>query len=305
MRPDAITCSEDSMAAGEALIGSAPEHAGWLCLEQPGPWGRQAVVQSHLDVEVGRALVERAAGAGIRPCLIRRPGRHADDASSARPWLLLAHTCPSNPWLLARRLDDPAEVLDIDFAALAAGDRAAFPGFTAITDPVLFVCTNAKRDACCARLGRPLAAAAAASHPGRVWEISHTSGHRFAPTTVLLPSGHLHGRVLDAGALLDAADRGELVLTTWRGRTSWPAQAQAAEELVRRTHDITGIDDLAVTAQEPHWSVTHRDGRRWQVAVTRAVAGERAESCGKAATPLVQISALFADSGVDGRTLPR
>jgi NAD(P)-dependent dehydrogenase (short-subunit alcohol dehydrogenase family) len=46
--------------------------------------------------------------------------------------------------------------------------------------------------------------AAEARFPGQVWEATHTSGHRFAPTTVLLPSGALHGRVLDAAPLLAA-----------------------------------------------------------------------------------------------------
>lgn len=296
----ALSCSADSLAAGEQPIGSAPEHTGWLCLQQAGPWGRKALVESRLDVEVGRTLTERGAAAGVRPCLIRRPGRETEDEASTGPWLFLAHTAPENPWMLGRRLADAAEVLEVDLAALARGDRDAFPGFDEVATPMLFVCTNAKRDACCARLGRPLAAAAAAAHPGRVWEISHTSGHRFAPTTVLLPSGHLHGRVLDASGLLAAADRGELVLHTWRGRTSWPAPGQAAEEAVRRTEGIVGLDDLAVERTAHDWLVRHRDGRNWRVEVTSTTTGERAESCGKSPAPVVQMSTRLVGFGAEG-----
>ena len=70
--------------------------------------------------------------------------------------------------------------------------------------PQLLVCTNGTRDTCCARLGRPVAAAAARRFPDQVWEVTHTSGHRFAPTTVLLPSGALDrekvGRIVFADA---------------------------------------------------------------------------------------------------------
>lgn len=284
-----LVCSTDSLAAGEPLIGSAPTHTGWLCLEQAGPWGRKALTQSKLDPDIGATLEERAATVGIRPTLIRRSGRNCDaeDADTSRPWLLLAHTSPAGAWLVQRRLDDPAEVLDVDLAALAAGDRSAFPGFTDVAHEMLFVCTNGKRDTCCARLGRPVSLSAAAAYPGRVWEITHTSGHRFAPTTVLLPSGHLHGRVLDGGALLAAADRGELVTETWRGRSTWPADAQAAEDVVRRDHAITGLHDLSVAPADDDWLVTHPDGRSWRLRVEGSVSGERAESCGKDPVPVV------------------
>lgn len=284
-------CADDSAGAREQLIGSAPLHTGWLCLEQPGPWGRKALTGSHLDASLGRRIEDACGEVGIRPALIRRPGRHAQ-VDAART-LLLAHIHPDNPWLIRRTLHDPAEVLGLDFAALAAGDRSAFDEFEDVGDEVLLVCTNGKRDTCCARLGRPVAEAAAAAYPDRVWEVSHTGGHRFAPTGVLLPSGHLHGRVLDGEALLEAADRGELPLLTWRGRGSWPAEGQVAEDLVRRTEGIVGLHDLRVAGESEQWQVSHRDGREWQVGVTRETHGERAESCGKAPTPIVQRSASF------------
>lgn len=288
-------CSADSLAACEPLIGSAPQHTAWLCLEQPGPWGRKALTESHLDPAIGAALDAAAAEVGVRPSLIRKPGRHADGDATGQPWLLLAHTSPADPWLVRRRLTSASAVLDVDLAALARGDRGAFPAFEDVEGEQLFVCTNGKRDTCCARLGRPVAASAAARHPERVWEITHTSGHRFAPTTVLLPSGHLHGRVLDGAGLLDAALAGALTLDTWRGRSSWPADAQAAEDVVRRSHGITGLHDLTVTDDDPDWVVTHVDGRDWRVSVTTHESGERAESCGKAAKPVVHRLARILD----------
>jgi hypothetical protein len=155
------------------------------------------------------------------------------------------------------------------------------------------VCTNGTRDQCCAILGRPVALAAAAVAPDTVWEVTHTSGHRFAATTVLLPSGVLHGRVLDATGLITAAGRGQVTLAGYRGRSTWSAGAQVAENAVRQAEGILGLDDLDVVPEVDAWSVRHRDGRRWWVAVRRTEDGERSESCGKAAVPIPRYDATI------------
>ena len=49
------------------------------------------------------------------------------------------------------------------------------------------VCTNGKRDACCARDGLPVARALAALRPDEAWECSHLGGHRFAANVALAP----------------------------------------------------------------------------------------------------------------------
>lgn len=288
--PDFPTsCSATATDAGEALIGTAPDARAWLCLEQNGPWGSKAWTESHLDPGLGRAIEAAAEDHGVRPSLIRRPGRHADPGTSTERTVLIAHSHPENPWLLTGTVPDPSALLGLDWAAVGRGDlaavRASAPSFTTSTEPRLLVCTNGTRDTCCARLGRPVAAAALEKHPDRVWEVTHTSGHRFAATTVLLPSGALHGRVLDAAPLLASADRGALVLTGYRGRSTWSAGAQVAEDHVRRTEGITGIDDLVVVPEVDAWTVRHRDGRSWWVAVGGSKAGERPPSCGKPAEP--------------------
>jgi hypothetical protein len=290
-------CSTASALAGEPLIGSAPESTGWVCLEQDGPWGARAFTTSHLDPAVGAAIESAAAAYGVRPALVRRPGRHADTGSTTRQ-VLVAHGRPGGSWLLAGTLETPEGLLALDWAAVAAGDAdavaASLPGLSP-APPHLLVCTNGARDTCCARLGRPVAAVAAERFPGRVWEVTHTSGHRFAPTTVLLPSGTLHGRVLDAAPLLEAESEGRLVLDGYRGRSLWASEAQVAEDHVRRAFDLTGLDDLTVAAAGSDWSVSHHDGRRWTVAVTAYDDGERPESCGKPAKPVTRYRAVLVE----------
>lgn len=289
-------CSTASADVDEPLAGSAPDAVAWVCLEQNGPWGAKAWTDSHLDPELGASIEALAGRHGVRPSLIRRPGRHADSAKDGsgptERQVLIAHTRPGHTWLLAGAVRSPEALLELDWAALAAGDLDAVgrsaPSLRVSGDAQLLVCTNGTRDTCCARLGRPVALGAAAARPGRVWEVTHTSGHRFAPTTVSLPSGTLHGRVLDGALILDAADRGELLLPGYRGRSTWSSGAQVAEDHVRRTEAITGIDDLDVVPEIDAWSVRHRDGRRWWVAVRATQSGERPESCGKPAKPVTR-----------------
>lgn len=60
------TCAALSESLGEPLPGTAAVAGGWLCLEQRGPWGHNALLQSHLDPAVGRALDAAAGPAGVR-----------------------------------------------------------------------------------------------------------------------------------------------------------------------------------------------------------------------------------------------
>ena len=67
---------------GEDLAASAPNARRFLLLEQPGPWtGRNAITHSDLDVDLGRALMDRTDAADVKVHLIRRsvpPDRPGD-----------------------------------------------------------------------------------------------------------------------------------------------------------------------------------------------------------------------------------
>ena len=287
-------CSIASAEVGEPAAGTAPHAVGWVVLEQPGPWGAKAWTASRLDPALG-ARIEAACAATshpVRPVLVRRPDGSSDDQRT----VLLAHTTPRASWLLGARL--PADALpDLDWEALAVaaatGDadvvRRELPGCVPV-GPVLLVCTNGKRDRCCAIDGRPVAVGVAAAHPGRCWETTHLGGHRFAPTAALLPTGSVHGRLTSSSAdtLLESASRGELEVEGARGRSTWPPPAQAAELAVRRETGERDPDALQVEATKDPVVVRHRDGRAWSVEVRREERPDlRPESCGKAALPVV------------------
>ncbi|MGW4631750.1 sucrase ferredoxin [Nocardia sp. NPDC004415] len=291
---EGMLCS--AAAADLPLPGTAVHVTGWLCIEHPGAWGRDVIGDQVLGPEITAELAARTSAAKVRPTLIRRPGRHE---FTGRRTVLLAASRPEGSWCERFEITDLRELFDLDLH-LTAGPA---PGIgVPVDDPIVLVCAHGKRDQCCALLGRPIAAALSAGHPGRIWEASHTGGHRFAPAVVVLPTGLTYGRVdvPAAEALLTAADAGEVSLTGLRGRSCYPPIAQLAEVAVREQIPAA-LDDLTVhldpaPTDDPTLAgaaiVTHRDGRRWHVTARTAAADPRQASCHAAPKPATYLEAV-------------
>ena len=297
----ATACSVIWDEAQASALGTAAFAGFWVALEQNGPWGREAATQSRLDPEVGLALDRKCQDGGGRFMLIRRPGAHSHlhDGSPQRAYI--AGGLADRPWLLQADLDGAEQLLRLPGVALGTGDmgsvQATLPEFEQSPTPVLLVCTNSRRDVCCAVRGRPVALESSSRRPGQVWECSHTGGHRFAPTGVILPHGQTLARLSPASAVaaLDSAARGELPAELWgvahdRGRSHLTPPAQAAESVVRQQIQEASLLALSTRAvphprRENAWvcQVSHVDGRRWDVVAVRESGGhDRPESCGKA-----------------------
>jgi hypothetical protein len=211
-------------------------------LEQPGPWGHQALIESGLPVEVGSRLRVLGRDLGVRVLLVKRRDRLTGPRRC-----FFAYTGARERRLRSLELDDPAELLDVDLRK-QVGNR-----FTDVGDPfdghLLLVCTHGKHDPCCAREGAPLYRALEGSgERGAVWECTHIGGDRFAGNLVCFPHGLYFGRVTrgDGARVAEAYVRGEIELDLYRGRSAYSPAVQAAEERVRRTHGLIGVDDLVL-----------------------------------------------------------
>ena len=275
----ADTCSALS-ALDEPLAGTAAQVTAWLCLEHVGAWGRDVFAGEAFGPQLSERLQAHVDAAGVRLLLIRRPGRAA--AKHTRT-VLFARSAPDGTWCERFEVSSPADLLDLDLAA--AVDP---PGLgESVTAPVALVCAHGKRDQCCAVLGRPVAAGLAERFGDAVWECSHTGGHRFAPSMILLPAGYTYGRLdeKESAEAIVAASRGEVHLPGLRGRSCWPPPGQAAEIVVRE--QITAAaNDLHVSGPADRPIVRHRDGRSWAVPVTGIDLPPRPASCGAQAKPV-------------------
>jgi len=233
-------CATIARELAEPLPATAPVATGWLLVEDPGPWGRDGLADGTLPAPVVRHLQDALADRPIRYQAIRRishragPGRH----------VFLVHA-GSTPWVrrLTMTVDDLAD-LDPALTLSPVPPDVGQPH----PDPIVLVCTHAKRDACCAERGIHVARAVAGLEPDGTWETSHTGGHRFAPNVVLLPSGAVHGFMDEVTTLeaVAAARAGQVVLRGYRGRSSHERFVQAAEVWVRQQFNLTGLRDILV-----------------------------------------------------------
>jgi hypothetical protein len=227
-----VRCSAMAEELDEPMVGSVAQRVRWLLVEDRSAWGTKAVREV-----LGAQLEATAKRRGTRLLLVRR--REGDPSADAVRRVFLIDT--ETREMAVRTVTDAAEVaglLDLSIAEFGAP----------LADPMLVVCTNGKRDACCALRGRALVAALAREHAERTWECTHLGGHRFAGNLVCLPDGIVYGRVspADGPRLAGAYLSGRLDPRFLRGRSPWPAPAQVAEATLRLRLGLEGVDDVAL-----------------------------------------------------------
>jgi hypothetical protein len=232
-RLDPSRCSVQALVRGDSLVATASLAQRWVLVEQPGPWGRDALTQSRFDQRVAPLLARRSREENVRLLLIRRPGDRLTD--SGRRWAYVdSRPGQEGLWWSVRAED--GDLLDVPWDG-SVGEPA--------TGPTYLVCTHGGHDACCALRGRPLARSLPASGPAAVWECSHLGGDRFAANVVVLPHGYYYGQVPGDGAeLVEAHSRGQVALPWLRGRSGFSPAAQAAQQLARAELGLLGVDDL-------------------------------------------------------------
>jgi hypothetical protein len=301
--PSLTRCADAARMRGEPIAASAAPYRRYLLLEAPGSWGTSALDERHFDARIAERLARASADANANVLLIRRPGRQRPTGAmpvrpvtggpgdSPRAWAL-ADTAPGAERVLWGSWHTPDDLLGLDLAA-ALPDTAAASG----PQQVALTCTNGKRDLCCAVHGRPVAETLAATPGWDSWESTHLGGHRFAATTMLLPTGDMFGWLdrRSAAAVVERFDAGHLLLSHYRGRSGQPMPVQAALHAAAirlgdsRRQAFRLIEAVPIGAARPadaeRWTVLvgHRAERgrevTYRVAVARATSAPGLLSC--------------------------
>ncbi len=257
-------CAELALAAGEPLLGTAPQVDAWLLLEYQPVWEKKALENNQLPDFVNEWISNVVAtldAAGYKPraqfIRRRRDRNHALNLFTARDGRFKRYTFDSYEAMVNASLDDD-------------------DGET-VTEPHYFVCSNGRRDLCCSRFGLPVYAELRGHVGDRVWETSHVGGHRYAANVLTLPQGALYG-YLNPHAVADFVanvEAGKLAMEHLRGRSAYPPAAQAAETLVNETDaTLEAVDADIVTFKTSSGVV--------RVRATRAdTALQVVPSCGK------------------------
>jgi hypothetical protein len=223
----ANSCAFLSQASHEPLAGTAPQVTVWICIEQEGAWGSHPLTEPGLGAGAGDVLAALTDREFVMALAIRRVGRHPR-GTGART-VMIARSDLTNAWLCTRDVDSDDELAtvlsDVDLDAVMHGHVPS--GWGRATEPVTLICTNGKRDVCCAIEGRRLIDELSNIADHHYWECSHLGGHRYAPSVLLLPAGLVLGQI--SATELIHTQTGHPPLERVRGRSCLPAAAQAGE----------------------------------------------------------------------------
>jgi hypothetical protein len=259
-----LRCATVARQEGLDPLGTAGHYQGFLLVDWPLPWPSDLG-----EVEALHPLVQALAGTGIRLQGL------VPAAGDARRVILYRQPPGAVGFAGYERIERRVSADDVVAEAielLAAGSDAP-------TDPALggdvLICTHGRRDACCGRQGTALVMEVAtdpdiAGAGYRVARTSHTGGHRFAPTAVVLPEGTMWAYLdaeLTARVLLRQGPV-EGVLAHYRGSTGVGSPAlQAVERAAfaevgwewlgwRRWGEDLGAGRVRVVGESP-------EGARW------------------------------------------
>jgi hypothetical protein len=177
-----LRCATVAQQEGLDPLGTAGQYRGFLLVDWPLPWPSDLG-----EVEALQPLVAALAGTGIRL-------QGLVPASGDQRRVVLYRQPPGADGFagyerIERRVRGD-RVVATAIELLAA--RSDTPTGPAVGD--VLICTHGRRDACCGRQGTALVMQVAtdpdiAGAGYRVSRTSHTGGHRFAPTAVVLPEG--------------------------------------------------------------------------------------------------------------------
>lgn len=252
---DMVPCSDADRAAGDSPVGSGTTFHSFLLLDYRAPWGRSAAddaVRDTLQPATAQLVRQRPR---LRPFAIR-PVRDRRQTPVQLPRLGLVGdgaqmaTLPGAP--------DPTDLLAAQEQLRSAHSRRGTP----YEDLVIGVCTNAKRDRCCAVRGRPVAQALADEFGHRVTEISHLGGHRFAATMLVLPTGYSYGFLgpESAADVVRAALDGLVHPANLRGRADLSPAGQAADAFWRASLGPSPVGAVRIIAERPPETSDSGDG---------------------------------------------
>jgi hypothetical protein len=250
MAVDSHTSGEVSRALNEPLYGTIKPASAWFLLEYNGIYTSEAWRDSRIPAAVKDKLDNYP---NSHPLLVRQPGHlHAHDRQVT---LFAINAAAQKPSIYKIELDSYDDILRLDLDALLDA-KIIVPE----KDALYIVCTNGKRDQCCAQFGTALYDKLATLTQGQVWQSSHIGGHRLAATMYCFPHAICYGFLSekDAPEILESYSKGRLLLKKFRGHAIWDKPIQAAEYFLRRELKNDKIDDLALLNVEA-------DGESWRI----------------------------------------
>lgn len=180
----AIRCSAWAREVALSPVASIGSYRGYVLVETALPWPRDIGEVASLG---GITAVARQLGYRVQALVPSSLGSGPDTRR------LILHVAGDGPGFAGYHRFETTAGDSLEAALQSLLDAAASESADEqpdITD--LLVCTHGRRDVCCGSQGTDLALRLAAEGPPpgvAFWRTSHTGGHRFAPTFLVLPQG--------------------------------------------------------------------------------------------------------------------
>jgi hypothetical protein len=255
-------CSDLAWEYGVPLVGSATRGDVWFLVEYRGSWGAKAFEESTIPEEVKTYLSSFTnAENQVRILLIRqgskKPVTSQDDLS-----FFVGRTSAHQPRLHEYHLDAYEDILNIDLAEILSKESDDLASLR--REPLYLVCTNGRRDKCCAVYGPDVFQAMSAEAGEAVWQSSHIAGHNQAPIMLFFPHGVNYGHATpsEARRLVKAYQQDQVVLHHYRGRVCYENHQQAAEHFWREQSGVLELPGMSIDAEEQidddHWVISVR-----------------------------------------------
>ncbi len=260
---ESIKCSVHAAALDLNPAGTAISASCVILVDTPAPWPKPVFEHEHLQGVDGKLSDHDGNPVRVLAC-VPRFGRELGAYAFRRIGdLTVAAQIPLG--------DRPAA--EVVAAFQTAPDPRLVEGASEIEPNAILVCTQGSHDICCGSEGAALASQISSDYRlagFTLFRVSHTGGHRFAPTAMTFPDGRMWAFV-DVDQLSSALNRtGTAAEVAGWCRGSWEApnaRCQAAE-VAALTH--AGWPTGVASFKELDQNIIRvtRDGRSTDVRVT-------------------------------------
>lgn len=256
-----VFCCKQNVDTSSPLFATAPYYRHLFLLELNEPFQHDALADSGLPDVVKQHFATQLANIPSAKLLCIRQQHTTKRA------LRLLYAPVHAKQVYVYHFEDYNELLSCSLSAWV--EQPAM--FSELLNPNMFlVCTNGKRDQCCAKFGIPIYEKLLETvGEQQVWQCSHLGGHRFAPTLIVLPQHHCYGylSVENITAFIALHQQGKIAMDYWRGNCGYPPAVQAADYFLRQHQHSFDYEAALLKNYSPAEQTTvHR--AVWAIAAT-------------------------------------
>jgi len=255
-------CSDLAWEYGVPLVGSATRGDVWFLVEYRGSWGSKAFEESTIPEAVKTYLTSFTEGDQQVRILLIRKGPKGASISEDGLTFFVGCTSALQPRLYEYPIKSYEDILNIDITPIVSG--ASDDPSHLRPDPLYLVCTNGRRDKCCAVYGPDVYQALSEEAGDAVWQSSHIGGHNQAPIMLFFPHGVNYGHTTpsEARRLVRAYQQDQVILHHYRGRVCYENHQQAAEHFWREQSGVLDLPGMRIDSEEQidvdQWAVSIR-----------------------------------------------